>query len=92
MLILGTSFLFTFADSDDFFVTLIMQSKLFQFDNNNMDCLKRKMNKLIRSLVSIYRHCLSMRVTDEAKQSEEKPQESEMKEDKGSLFLSSAMT
>ena len=66
MLILGTSCLFIFANRDDYFGMLIMQSKIFQFNDNDMGCLKRDLKTLLSSLVSTYRHCLSMRMSNEA--------------------------
>ena len=50
VLILGTSCLFTIVDKNDHFRIFITQSKLFQIDNNDLDCLRRNLKMLLSFL------------------------------------------
>ena len=67
VLILGTSYLFIFAERDDHFRMHIIQSMIFKFDSNGMDCLMMDLNNLLSSLESTYRHCQTMRIHSEEK-------------------------
>ena len=101
MLILGSSSLFMFTDGDDSFKLLNAKSNIFHFDNNDMHLLRREMKKLISFCALTNKHCVSTKMTSEAKSQDEKSPESEIsvsvipvdeskKEGKDSLELSRA--